>query len=210
MDVRRRACEQSLRELAAELAAHRVALQQLNDAIVQNNQDKEVTGQRLDAVFDLVDTRMGKYTEITRNIAGRIDTVDGKADSLTEVIRGLAKNVKAVLGYWAMRLGGLGFEPILGFFVRTLPASDFGEAILGRGIRRVGKAILGVLRTILEEMTKGMAFSPTERNMLIIKRLDPFLIPMSKSNRFWKGFIEVNKNTNSGIGDILTRLGFFR
>ena len=127
-----------------------------------------------------------------------------------ELIRGLSKNIKAVLGYWAMRLGGLGSEPIWGFFVRSFPASDFGEAILSRGVRRVERVGWGVLRTIPEEMTKGMALSASERSMLIIKRLDPFLIPMGKSDRIRKGFIEANKNTNSGIGNILTGLGFFR
>ena len=85
--------EQRAAAVAAGLAAQRAALQQLNDAIVQNNEDKEVTGQRLDAVFDLVDTRMGEYTETTRNIASRIDTADVKAESLTEVINELGKNV---------------------------------------------------------------------------------------------------------------------
>ena len=92
-DFRLRACEQILREHTTEIAAHRVALQQLNDAILQNNKDKEVTGQRLDAVFDLVDTRMAEYTGITRNIASRLDAAEIKAESMTAVINELGKNM---------------------------------------------------------------------------------------------------------------------
>lgn len=70
-----------------------------------------------------------------------------------EILRDLAKNAEAVLGYWAMGLEGLGFGPILGLFVGTVPTSDFSEAFLGRGIRRVGGSDLGILRTIPKEMT---------------------------------------------------------
>ena len=70
-----------------------------------------------------------------------------------ELFRGLSKNIKAVLGYWAMGFVDMGFVPILGFFERALSAWDFSEAFLGRGIRRVGEAVLGILRTIPKEMT---------------------------------------------------------
>ena len=53
------------------------------------------------------------------------------------ILRGLAKNIEVVLGYWTMRFVGLGSEPIMGFFVRALPAWDFSKAVLGRGIRIV-------------------------------------------------------------------------
>ena len=51
-DFRLRACEQSLREHQTELASQRVATQQLNEAMVQNNQHKQMTGDRLDAVLE--------------------------------------------------------------------------------------------------------------------------------------------------------------
>ena len=51
------AIEQTLRGYQDELVAQRVHLQQLNEAVVKLNTDKEQTGIRLDQVFSLVDQR---------------------------------------------------------------------------------------------------------------------------------------------------------
>ena len=46
-DFRLRACEQTLREHTTEIAAHRVALQQLNDAILQKQQGQSGSSKSL-------------------------------------------------------------------------------------------------------------------------------------------------------------------
>ena len=54
------ACEQTLRTHQDELAAQRLAIQQITEALQQNTVDKGATGQRLDEVFNLVDTRFAE------------------------------------------------------------------------------------------------------------------------------------------------------
>ena len=92
-DFRLRACEQSLREHQVELAAQRVTLQQMKAVFEENAKDKIITGNRLDAVFDLVDNRFTEYSEFSRNINERTENLNNRLTVLTDLISGLTTSV---------------------------------------------------------------------------------------------------------------------
>lgn len=93
--------------------------------------------------------------------------------------------------------------------MRAFPICDLGEAIKGLVLRRCRGIIFDIERAVPEEMSQSMASSASKGNVLIIKRLGPFFISVGKSDRLWQSFIQADKNTDSSVGYILTRFGFF-
>ena len=71
-DFRLRACEQTLREHQNELVAQRIAIQQLTEVVMTANREKEIMGNRLDSVFDLVNRRMTEYNQQFEGTSNRM------------------------------------------------------------------------------------------------------------------------------------------
>ena len=69
------ACEQPLRSHQDKLAAQRLAIQQITEALQKNNVDKGATGQRLDEVFSLVDTRFAESQSAIQDIINGATTM---------------------------------------------------------------------------------------------------------------------------------------
>ena len=65
------ACEQSLRTHSDELAAQRLMLQQLAEAVQRLNVDKEATDNRLNQVFGLVDQKFAEAQANTLEVFQR-------------------------------------------------------------------------------------------------------------------------------------------
>ena len=90
MGFRINACEQTLRTHHDELTAQRLAIQQITEALQQNMVDKGATGQRLDEVFSLADTRFAEsqsaFNEIVNGTQQRYDTMINTINSMSHAV----------------------------------------------------------------------------------------------------------------------------
>lgn len=84
------ACEQSLRSHSDELAAQRLMLQQLADAVQRLNADKEATDARLNQVFGLVDQR---FAEAQANTMEVFNSAKSKFDTMAGTVSSIASEV---------------------------------------------------------------------------------------------------------------------
>ena len=80
-----------------------MAIQQLTEAIDQNNKDKAITGGRLDSVFELVNQRVTELNSGIMHLDNRMDIVykesTGKMEVITGLINGLTHDVKERILY---------------------------------------------------------------------------------------------------------------
>ena len=90
------ACEQSLRSHNDEMAAQRLMLQQLADAVTKLNSEKETTEGRLNQVFGLVDQKFAEAQSNTQEIFSgskeRFEVMSATVQSIaSQVMQGLDK-----------------------------------------------------------------------------------------------------------------------
>ena len=83
-------CEQSLRNHNDELAAQRLMLQQLSEAVQKLATDKEQTGDRLNQVFGLVDQR---FTEAQAGSQAIRELTHERFESMTATVTSVAHEV---------------------------------------------------------------------------------------------------------------------
>ena len=85
-------CEQSLQAHHAELAAHKLELNQLKEAVTQLVADKATTGQRLDECFNQVDK---VHTECQSQTRQAFDTVEARLKTSADTLNQFSQMVSA-------------------------------------------------------------------------------------------------------------------
>ena len=90
VSFRLNACEQSLRSHSDEMAAQRLMLGQITDAIQQMTAEKEKTDSKLDSVFQLVDQRFSESQSGAQEI---VNGAQARFDTMTATVQAVAAEV---------------------------------------------------------------------------------------------------------------------
>ena len=90
MSFRVSSCEQSLREHTNELTAQKLMISQLHDEIQKLMEERNVQGQRLDAVFNLVDNR---FAESQASLVQTQSAASVKLENLTAMINSVSQGL---------------------------------------------------------------------------------------------------------------------
>ena len=97
-------CEQSLTQHHAELAAQKVELVQLKEAVLQLVADKTITGQRLDECFNQVEKVHGECQAQTRKA---FDIVESRLKTTTDTLTNITQMVSEKFGSIDLELARL-------------------------------------------------------------------------------------------------------